>query len=454
MSSLLIKNAKYIATMDGFDYHETGRELYNTSIFCENGIIKSIFSNQKEISADKIIDASNYVVIPGLVNTHHHLFQTLTKAIYRAQNASLFEWLKTLYPIWSNITPIELKSAVRIGLSELILSGCTTSSDHQYIFPNGVTLENEIEVAEELGIRFHPTRGSMSIGESNGGLPPDYLIEDEKNILKDSIRVIERWNDPNHNSMIRISLAPCSPFSVSKDLMVETAKLARHYQVGLHTHLAENFEDVVYSKEIFGLTPGQYIEELGWIGKDVWHAHCVKLTDNEINLFAKTKTGIAHCPCSNMRLGSGIIPLNKMLSKGIDIGLGVDGSASNDSGNLLNEARQALYLQRVNNNKSNLNARQALWLATAGGAKVLNRNDIGSLKLGNCADFAIYDLSNLELAGAVDDPIGALIFCGPLKSKYTICNGKILSVDNNIINLDIEETIAKHNTLSLSLLNT
>jgi len=454
MSSLLIKNAKYLATMDGSDYHETGRELYNTSIFCENGIIKSIFSNQKEISADKIIDASNYVVIPGLVNTHHHLFQTLTKAIYKAQNASLFEWLKTLYPIWSNITPVELKSAVRIGLSELILSGCTTSSDHQYIFPNGVTLENEIEVAEELGIRFHPTRGSMSIGESNGGLPPDYLIEDEKNILKDSIRVIERWNDPNHNSMIRISLAPCSPFSVSKDLMVETAKLARHYQVGLHTHLAENFEDVVYSKEIFGLTPGQYIEELGWTGKDVWHAHCVKLTDNEINLFAKTKTGIAHCPCSNMRLGSGIIPLNKMLNKGVDIGLGVDGSASNDSGNLLNEARQALYLQRVNNNKSNLNARQALWLATAGGAKVLNRNDIGSLKLGNCADFAIYDLSNLELAGAVDDPIGALIFCGPLKSKYTICNGKILSVDNNIINLDIEETIAKHNTLSLSLLNT
>ena len=454
MSSLLIKNAKYLATMDGSDYHETGRELYNTSIFCENGIIKSIFSNQKEISADKIIDASNYVVIPGLVNTHHHLFQTLTKAIYKAQNASLFEWLKTLYPIWSNITPIELKSAVRIGLSELILSGCTTSSDHQYIFPNGVTLENEIEVAEELGIRFHPTRGSMSIGESNGGLPPDYLIEDEKNILKDSIRVIERWNDPNHNSMIRISLAPCSPFSVSKDLMVETAKLARHYQVGLHTHLAENFEDVVYSKEIFGLTPGQYIEELGWTGKDVWHAHCVKLTDNEINLFAKTKTGIAHCPCSNMRLGSGIIPLNKMLNKGVDIGLGVDGSASNDSGNLLNEARQALYLQRVNNNKSNLNARQALWLATAGGAKVLNRNDIGSLKLGNCADFAIYDLSNLELAGAVDDPVGALIFCGPLKSKYTICNGKILSVDNNIINLDIEETIAKHNILSLSLLNT
>ena len=454
MSSLLIKNAKYLATMDGSDYHETGRELYNTSIFCENGIIKSIFSNQKEISADKIIDASNYVVIPGLVNTHHHLFQTLTKAIYKAQNASLFEWLKTLYPIWSNITPVELKSAVRIGLSELILSGCTTSSDHQYIFPNGVTLENEIEVAEELGIRFHPTRGSMSIGESNGGLPPDYLIEDEKNILKDSIRVIERWNDPNHNSMIRISLAPCSPFSVSKDLMVETAKLARHYQVGLHTHLAENVEDVIYSKEIFGLSPGQYIEELGWTGKDVWHAHCVKLTDNEINLFAKTKTGIAHCPCSNMRLGSGIIPLNKMLNKGVDIGLGVDGSASNDSGNLLNEARQALYLQRVNNNKSNLNARQALWLATAGGAKVLNRNDIGSLKLGNCADFAIYDLSNLELAGAVDDPIGALIFCGPLKSKYTICNGKILSVDNNIINLDIEETIAKHNTLSLSLLNT
>ena len=254
--------------------------------------------------------------------------------------------------------------------------------------------------------------------------------------------------------MLRISLAPCSPFSVSKDLMIETAKLARHYKVGLHTHLAENSEDVIYSREKFGLTPGQYIEELGWTGQDVWHAHCVKLTNKEISLFSKTKTGIAHCPCSNMRLGSGIIPLNKMLSKGINIGLGVDGSASNDSGNLLNEARQALYLQRVNNKKSNLNARQALWLATAGGAKVLNRNDIGSVKLGNCADFAIYDLSNLELAGAVDDPIGALIFCGPLKSKYTICNGKILSEDNNIINLDIGEIITKHNTLSQSLLNT
>ena len=454
MSTLLIKNAKYLATMDGENHHETGRELNNTSIFCENGIIKDIFSNHKEILADKIIDASNYVVIPGLVNTHHHLFQTLTKAIYKAQNATLFDWLKTLYPIWSNITPVELKSAVRIGLSELILSGCTTSSDHQYIFPNGVKLDDEIEVAKELGLRFHPTRGSMSIGESKGGLPPDYLIEDEEIILKDSIRVIEQWHDPSHNSMIKISLAPCSPFSVSKDLMIETAKLARHYNVGLHTHLAENLEDVVYSKEKFGLTPGQYIEELGWTGQDVWHAHCVKLSDKEISLFAKTKTGIAHCPCSNMRLGSGIIPLNKMLNKGVTIGLGVDGSASNDSGNLLNEARQALYLQRVNNFKNNLNARQALWLATTGGAKVLNRDDIGSIRLGNCADFAIYDLSNLELAGAVDDPIGALIFCGPLKSKYTICNGKILSEDNNIINLDIEEIITKHNTLSQSLLNT
>ena len=453
MASLLIKNSKHLLTMDGKSYHTTGRELSNASILCEEGIIKDIFSSDKKISADLEIDASKCVILPGLVNTHHHLFQSLTKAISKAQNATLFEWLKTLYPIWARITPDALKSAVKIGLSELIFSGCTTSTDHQYIFPNGIKLEDSIEVAKDLGIRFHPTRGSMSIGESNGGLPPDYLIENEELILKDSQRVIETWNDPSHNSMIRVSLAPCSPFSVSKNLMVQTAKLARDYGVGLHTHLAENGDDVNYSKEKFGLTPGQYINELGWTGNDVWHAHCVKLSDEEISLFSETKTSISHCPCSNMRLGSGIIPLNKMMNKGVSIGLGVDGSASNDSGNLLNEAKQALYLQRVTETINKLNSRHMLWLATAGGARALNRHDIGSIKIGNSADFAIYDLSSLELAGAVDDPIGALIFCGPLRTKYTICNGKVLSEDDKIKNLNLEKTILKHNLFSRNILN-
>ena len=454
MKKLLIKNAKIIATMDGNDYSTTGRELQNSSIYCEDGIINKIFNDARHsFNPDVIIDASNHVVIPGLINTHHHLFQTLTKAVTLAQNASLFDWLKALYPIWSNITPEDLKSAVKIGLSELILSGCTTSTDHLYIYPNGIKIEDEIEVANEIGIRFHPTRGSMSIGESNGGLPPDHLVENENKILKDSLRIIERWHNPKHNSMINISLAPCSPFSVSKNLMIETAKLARNYNVGLHTHLAENIDDLKYSKEMFGLTPGQYVEELGWLGKDVWHAHCVKLTDDEINLFSESKTSISHCPCSNMRLGSGIIPLSKMLNKNISIGLGVDGSASNDSGNLLNEARMSLYLQRVQNGGNILNARNVLWLATAGGAKTLNRNDIGSIKIGNSADFAIYDLSSLSLSGAVDDPIGSLVFCGPLNTKWTICNGKIISESNNITNLELGKTIDIHNTLSKNLLN-
>ena len=454
MKKLLIKNAKCIATMDGLHSFSTGNEYKDYSIYCENGIIKDIFSEKKDISSDIEIDASNHIVLPGLINTHHHLFQTLTKAIIKAQNASLFDWLKILYPIWSRITSVELKSAVKIGLSELMTSGCTTTSDHLYIFPNGIKLEDEIEVAQTLGIRFHSTRGSMSIGESNGGLPPDYLVEDESFIIKDSQDIINKWHDPSHGSMIRIALAPCSPFSVSKELMRDTAILAREYNVGLHTHLAENSDDVEYSKRMFGLTPGQYIEELGWIGKDVWHAHCVKLNNEEIDLFSRTGTSVSHCPCSNMRLGSGILPLNKMLDKGVNVGLGVDGSASNDSGNLLNEARQALYLQRVNEtNNFYLNARNALWLATAGGAITLNRDDIGSIKVGNCADFAIYDSTNLELAGSVEDPIGGLIFCGPLKTRWTICNGQIISENNNIKNINIEDTINQHNSLSRKLIN-
>ena len=453
MRSLLINNAQIIATMDGKSHKSTGTELSNFSIYSENGIIKKIFSGHiKDIEADLTIDASNHIVIPGLINTHHHMFQTLTKAVKPAQNTSLFDWLKALYPIWINIKPEHIQSAVSIALAEMIISGCTTTSDHLYIFPNGVQLEDTIEISNKVGIRFHATRGSMSIGVSKGGLPPDDLIEDEDIILKDSQRVIEKWNDPHHNSMLRIALAPCSPFSVSKDLMKNTAHLAREFKVGLHTHLAENNEDIIYSKEKFGMLPGEYAESLGWTGKDVWHAHCVKLNSEEIDLFSKTNTSISHCPCSNMRLGSGIIPLKKIMDKNISVGLGVDGSASNDSGNLLNEARLALYLQRVKNGGNTLNARQALWIGTAGGSATLNRKDIGVIKEGNSADFAIYDLSSLEFAGAVDDPLAALVFCGPFRTRWTICNGKIISEKSWVKNFDLPDTIEKHNKFSKSLL--
>ena len=455
--TLLLKNADVLCTMSGPEEHENNieSEIKGGGLFARNGIIEAVGeSNSLPQVADTIIDMKGHVVIPGMVNTHHHLFQNLTRAVPEAQNSELFGWLKTLYPIWSNIGPEHVYWSTALGLAELALSGCTTSSDHLYIYPNGAKLDDSLSAAADIGVRFHGTRGSMSIGESQGGLPPDTLTEKESFILSESQRLIETYNDSSRYSMQRVALAPCSPFSVSIDLMRESAAMARSYGVGLHTHLAENVEDIEYGLQQFGMRPGEYIEAVGWTGDDVWHAHCVQLNSEEINLFAKTGTGIAHCPCSNMRLGSGILPLNKMLERGVNIGLGVDGSASNDSGNLLNEARQALYLQRVNEtNNFYLNARNAIWLATAGGAIALNRDDIGSIKIGNCADFAIYDTSSLELAGSVEDPIGGLIFCGPLKTKWTICNGHIISEHNNIKNINIEDTINQHNSLSRKLIN-
>ena len=453
MSSLLIKNASIIATMDGNSPSNTGQELENKSILLKNGIIEDIGILDSKIQVDEIIDGKNKIVIPGLVNTHHHLFQTLTKSVKSSQDSSLFDWLKTLYPIWANINPEQLKSAVKIGLSELILSGCTTSSDHLYIYPNGIQLEDEIEVANEIGIRFFATRGSMSVGVSKGGLPPDYLVEEEKNILKDSLRVIQKWKSSSKLSMINIALSPCSPFSVSEELMKDTALLAREYGVGLHTHLAENNNDVEYSFNKFGLSPGEYIKKLGWVGEDVWHAHCVKINNNEIKMFRETKTNICHCPSSNMRLSSGILPLNSLLKNRVNVSLGVDGSASNDSGNLLNEAKQCLLLQRVINKPNSISARNVLWMLTAGGAKSLNINNIGSIEIGNAGDLAIYDINSLELSGSMSDPLGGLVFCSPMKSFITICNGKVISKNGQIVNIDLQNTIEKHNLLCKKLLS-
>mgnify|MGYP006229995299 CR=1 FL=1 len=357
------------------------------------------------------------------------------------QNALLFGWLKTLYPIWSRFGPEEIRISTILGLSELALSGCTMSSDHLYLFPNGATLDDTIFAAREVGLRFYPTRGSMSIGESLGGLPPDSLVEKEQDIINDCIRLIDKFNDTSPASMIRIGLAPCSPFSVTRELMRDTAVLARDKKVTLHTHLAENEEDIAYSLEKFGCRPGQYAEELGWTGKDVWHAHCVKLDKQEINLFSRSGTGVSHCPCSNCRLGSGIAPINEMLTRGVNVGLGVDGSASNDSGSLISEARQAMLLQRVSNGADAMSAMDALELATRGGADILGRPECGRIQVGARGDLAIWDISGIDSAGSWDP--AALLLAGPKKVKHLVVEGRIIVCDGNIVTVKMSEVLSE-----------
>ena len=454
--TLLIKNADVLCTMlEPQEYEkDTKCEITNGGLFARNGIIETVGeSGSLPQIADTIIDMKGHVVIPGMVNTHHHLFQNLTRAVPAAQNSELFGWLKTLYPIWSNIGPKHVYWSTALGLAELALSGCTTSSDHLYIYPNGAKLDDSLSAAADIGVRFHGTRGSMSIGESQGGLPPDSLTEKETYILSESQRLIETYNDNNRYAMQRIALAPCSPFSVSIDLMRESAEMARSYGVGLHTHLAENVEDIEYGLQQFGMRPGEYIEAVGWTGDDVWHAHCVQLNSEEINLFAKTGTGIAHCPCSNMRLASGIAPVRQMLDSGVKVGLGVDGSASNDSGNMLNEARQTMLLQRVNSKASSMTAREALKVATRGGASVLNRDDIGVLAPGYAADITAFKRNNVDFSGSDWDPVASLVFCGPGKANYTIINGKVVVSEGQLITIPMEKLIQEHNTLSHDLIN-
>ena len=454
--TLLIKNADVLCTMlEPQEYEkDTKGEITNGGLFARNGIIETVGeSSSLPQIADTIIDMKGHVVIPGMVNTHHHLFQNLTRAVPAAQNSELFGWLKTLYPIWSNIGPKHVYWSTALGLAELALSGCTTSSDHLYIYPNGARLDDSLSAAADIGVRFHGTRGSMSIGESKGGLPPDSLTEKESYILSESQRLIETYNDNNRYAMQRIALAPCSPFSVSIDLMRESAEMARSYRVGLHTHLAENVEDIEYGLQQFGMRPGEYVEAVGWTGDDVWHAHCVQLNSEEISLFAKTGTGIAHCPCSNMRLASGIAPVRKMLDNSVKVGLGVDGSASNDSGNMLNEARQTMLLQRVNSKASSMTAREALKVATRGGASVLNRDDIGVLAPGYAADITAFKRNNVDFSGSDWDPVASLVFCGPGKANYTIVNGKIIVSEGQLTTIPMEKLIHEHNKLSHNLIN-
>jgi 8-oxoguanine deaminase len=473
MGTLLIHNARAIAAFDNADPAQS-TELRNASIYIEGNRIAFIGATAdlppEALQADEVINACHHLVTPGLVNTHHHMYQSLTRAIPEVQNAELFGWLRGLYPIWAGLTPEMVQVSTQIAMAELLLSGCTTSSDHLYIYPNGVRLDDSIEAAAEIGMRFVATRGSMSVGQSQGGLPPDRVVEKEDFILKDTQRLIEQYHDASHGSMLNVAVAPCSPFSVSRDLMRESALLARKYGARLHTHLAENDHDLAYSREKFGCTPTQYAQDLGWLGHDVWHAHCVKMDDEGISLFAASRTGVAHCPCSNMRLSSGIAPIRKMLNAGVPVGLGVDGSASNDAAHMVNEARQALLLARVGRamqpaeerdgktffgcdlGPAEMTARDALSVATRGGAQVLGRSDIGHLAVGMCADLVLFDLDTLAFAGgAVHDPVGSLLLCASPQADYTVVNGKVVVREGHLETVDLGPLMERHNRLAAQL---
>lgn len=430
MTETLIRNADVVVTMDS-----ARREIAGGSILIRDGVIAAIGPELAAPPGARVIEARGTVVTPGLINTHHHLFQSLTRAVPGGQDAFLFGWLKTLYPVWARMTPDDMFLSAQLGLAELALSGCSLSSDHLYLFPNGARLDDTIEAARTIGLRFHPTRGAMSIGQSAGGLPPDALVEAEDAILNDCIRVIDAFHDPAPGAMVRVGIAPCSPFSVSRDLMRNAAHLARDKGVMLHTHLAENDEDIAYSLANFGCRPGQYAEDLGWTGGDVWHAHCVKLDAAEIDLFARSGTGVAHCPCSNCRLGSGIAPVRAMRDAGVRVGLGVDGSASNDAGHLLSEARQAMLMQRVASGADAMAAREALEIATLGGARVLGRDDLGALAPGMRADIAIWDVTGLGAAGAWD-PVAALVLCGPFRVRDLLVEGNSVVTGGHLTGAD------------------
>jgi 8-oxoguanine deaminase len=443
MRTLLLRNAKVVVTMD-----EKRREIEDGATLVRGNVIEAVgHTSELPSIADRVLDMTGKIVLPGLVNTHHHLYQTLTRCLPAAQDAPLFSWLQTLYPIWAKLTPEAVYVSALVGLGELLLTGCTTAVDQLYLFPNGVTLDDEIRAARELGVRFHPCRGSMSLGESEGGLPPDSVVEDEEVILADCRRVIEAFHDAGRYSMCRIMVAPCSPFSVTPQLLVSSRDLARQYGVHCHTHVAETLDEEAYCLEQHGRRPVEYLADLGWLGDDVSYAHGVHLTEQEMQLFAETGTGIAHCPTSNMRLGSGIAPVKRMLELGVKVGLAVDGSASNDSSHMLNEARTALLLQRVRYGPAALSARQVLEMATLGGAALLGRDDIGSLAPGKAADLIAVDAERVEYAGS-GDLVAALVFCGPVKVDVNIIDGRIRVEDGCLTDVDIEAVIRQHNQLA------
>ncbi len=460
MGTLLVRNAEILVTMD-----DDRKEIRGGGLYIRDGLIEKVGETASLLdAADEILDLTGHLVLPGLINTHHHFYQTLTRVVPSAQNVNLFNWLKTLYPIWGRMTAEDIYISTQTALAELALSGCTTAADHLYIYPNGSRLDDEIEAANEIGLRIHASRGSMSLGESKGGLPPDRLVEDEAFILKDSQRIIEQYHDPKPGAMKQIVLAPCSPFSVTGDLMRESAALARQYGVHLHTHLAETQDEEAFCLEKFNLRPVALMEQLTWLDDDVWFAHSVHVNQEEIKEYAEKGCGVAHCPTSNMRLASGIAPTMDMLQAGVKVGLGVDGSASNDGSNLLEETRQALLAARVRAglmgaSKSTgeaaplMTARKALEIATRGGAEVLGRTDLGSLEAGKCGDICAISLDKLEYAGGLHDPISAIVFCAPVKVDYTVVNGNIVVKEGQLINLDVHKLVENHNRAARRLVN-
>ena len=457
MPTLLIKNA-YVVTMD-----DQRREIPMGALFVRDGFIEKIGAAEEMLkAADEVIDLKGHVVLPGLVNTHHHFSQTLTRAVQAAQDANLFNWLKTLYPIWARLTPDDIFISTQTALAELALSGCTTAADHLYLFPNGSKLDDEIAAAAEIGLRLHASRGSMSLGESQGGLPPDSVVDSEANILKDSQRLIQKYHDPRPGAMVQIVVAPCSPFTVTADLMRESAKLARQYGVHLHTHLAETEDEEQFCLHKFGHRPVAYMEELDWVGADVWFAHAVWVNTEEVASFAVHECGVAHCPTSNMRLASGIAPVKEYLAAGVKVGLGVDGSASNDGSHLLAEVRNAMLVSRLkegitgyslSNDPSRklMTAREALFLGTRGGAAVIGRMDIGSLEPGKCADFFAINLDQLGFAG-MHDPVSALVFGGSVKADYTVVGGKFVVKEGHLVTVDECKLVERHNKAAQRLL--
>ena len=453
--TLIALNADVLVTMDA-----QRREIRDGALVADGPAVQWVgatadlppqYRRMVDDGTAQVLDMRGRVVMPGLVNTHHHMYQSLTRAVPAAQDAELFSWLTNLYMLWSHLTPEMIHVSTQTAMAELMLSGCTTTSDHLYLYPNGARLDDSIAAAQQMGMRFHAARGSMSLGRSKGGLPPDAVVEEEEAILRDSLRLIQQYHDSARHSMLRVVLAPCSPFSVTRELMRESAVLARAHGVSLHTHLAENDNDVAFSREKFGLTPAQYAESLGWVGPDVWHAHCVKLDAEGIALFARTGTGVAHCPCSNMRLASGIAPVRTMRDAGVPVGLGVDGSASNDGAHMLGEARQALLLQRVGHGPAAMGAREALEIATLGGARVLGRDDIGALAPGMSADCVAFDMSGVGYAGAGHDPVAALVFCTPTDVSTSVINGRVVVRDGHLLTADLPRVLTRHRELARTL---
>ena len=457
MATLLAKNADVLVTMD-----DARRELHGAGLYAVDGFIRKVGETAElPESADAVLDLRGQIVLPGLVNTHHHLNQTLTRAFPAAQDAGLFDWLTSQYPAWTRVDAEASRVSTLVGLAELLLSGCTTAFDHTYLYQSGNSVDVQVEAAREIGVRFHASRGSMSVGRSKGGLPPDEAVEDEVFILKDSQRVIDRFHDPCPGAMTRIVLAPCAPFSVSADLLRECAALGRARGVRLHTHLAETLDEERYTLERFGVRPVEWMDGLGWVAGDVWFAHAVHVSDAEIARFAGAGCGVAHCPSSNMRLASGIAPVKKYLAAGVRVGLAVDGSASNDSSNLLLEARQAMLLARLERGLRRgegeprpgewMSAREALELATIGGARVLGRDDVGSLEPGKCADFFSLDLGAIEYAGALHDPVAATVFCAPTRARVTVVHGRVVVEDGHVATVDMGPVIERHNRLAATL---